>query len=50
MCRLFYVPTPDPEETPAALEEDSSVDDEGAKDGKTLLWSMALGSKELMPH
>lgn len=35
---------------PDAVEEDSSVDEEELKDGKTLLWSMALGLKGCMPH
>ena len=50
MFILLSAPTPDPEETPAALEEDSSADEEEGKDGKTLLWSMVLGSKGCMPH
>ena len=34
MFRLLSAPTTEPEETPA-LEEDSSVDEEELKDGKT---------------
>ena len=48
MFRLLPAPTTDPEETPAL--EDSSVDEEELKDGKILLWSMALGLKGCMPH
>ena len=42
--RLLSAPTTEPEETPA-LEEDSSLDEEELKDGKTLLGSMELGLK-----